>query len=117
MNQNLSDVIKKKLEEEKTRLATEINELAKQDPMAMPDHENDNADSGGEASEQEGHERMQALITTLNKRLENINEALMGIANGTYGTCLTCSKEIEEKRLIAMPTATTCISCGQKSHA
>lgn len=35
----------------------------------------------------------------------DIDQALLRIEEGTYGTCARCGKEIDERRLEAMPTA------------
>jgi DnaK suppressor protein len=37
--------------------------------------------------------------------IEEIDEALLRIDEGTYGQCLRCGKPIDEERLKAMPTA------------
>ena len=37
--------------------------------------------------------------------IEDIDEALQRIDDGTYGQCARCGKPIDEKRLEAMPTA------------
>jgi len=37
--------------------------------------------------------------------IEEIDEALLRIDNGTYGQCDRCGKPIDEERLKAMPTA------------
>ena len=37
--------------------------------------------------------------------IEEIDEALQRIDDGTYGQCARCGKPIDEKRLEAMPTA------------
>ena len=37
--------------------------------------------------------------------IEDIDEALQRIEDGTYGQCARCGKPIDEKRLEAMPTA------------
>lgn len=37
--------------------------------------------------------------------IEEIDEALLRIDNGTYGQCARCGKPIDEERLKAMPTA------------
>jgi DnaK suppressor protein len=39
------------------------------------------------------------------QQLEEIDEALRRIDDGTYGQCARCGKPIDEKRLEAMPTA------------
>jgi RNA polymerase-binding protein DksA len=47
----------------------------------------------------------------LEKSLEDIDKALGRIEKGTYGTCKYCGKLINEKRLMARPTAGACVAC------
>lgn len=47
----------------------------------------------------------------LEKSLEDINKALDRIKKGNYGICKYCGKPIAEKRLLARPTASSCITC------
>ncbi len=47
----------------------------------------------------------------LERSLEDINKSLERIKNGSYGICKYCAKPIAEKRLLARPTASSCISC------
>jgi DnaK suppressor protein len=44
-------------------------------------------------------------------KLQLVNQALKRIAAGTYGICLECDEEIDEKRLEAVPFALHCIEC------
>jgi DnaK suppressor protein len=41
--------------------------------------------------------------------LDEIEQALGRIADGTYGTCVACGRQIDEERLEAVPWATLCI--------
>jgi DnaK suppressor protein len=43
--------------------------------------------------------------------LYHIDQALLRIKDGTYGTCQTCSKMISVARLEAVPHARLCIQC------
>ena len=45
------------------------------------------------------------------KLLRKIDEALERIETGSFGVCERCGEEIEEKRLLARPVTTFCISC------
>lgn len=40
-----------------------------------------------------------------------IAEARQALANGTYGTCLTCGHQIAAARLAAVPEAVRCLDC------
>lgn len=45
------------------------------------------------------------LASRESQLIEEIDEALQRIDNGTYGQCVRCGKPINEERLKAMPTA------------
>lgn len=40
-----------------------------------------------------------------------ISTALSQVRSGTYGTCLSCSRTIEDERLADEPEASTCVQC------
>jgi len=48
---------------------------------------------------------------------EQIDEALLRLADGTYGICEDCGREISERRLKAVPFARRCIECQEKTEA
>lgn len=50
------------------------------------------------------------------KLLKKINESLKRIEDGSFGICLRCSEEINEKRLKVRPMATLCISCKEEQE-
>jgi len=47
--------------------------------------------------------------------LRNVRAALNRIAEGAYGACLECDREISPKRLHAMPWAAFCITCQERA--
>ncbi|GGN08207.1 MULTISPECIES: TraR/DksA family transcriptional regulator [Terrabacter] len=57
------------------------------------------------------YERTQigALITQAEQHLAEIDAALQRIADGDYGRCEVCGETIPDGRLLARPTARTCI--------
>ncbi len=48
---------------------------------------------------------------TLQKKLQDVLEALERMDKGTYGVCENCHQEIDIERLKANPSAKTCIKC------
>ncbi len=48
--------------------------------------------------------------------IAKVHEALQMIDDGTYGICENCDEEISEKRLMARPVTTLCISCKTKQE-
>ena len=46
--------------------------------------------------------------------LNDVEECLRKVSEGTYGICEDCGEEISEKRLRVIPTATLCIDCKEQ---
>ncbi len=59
-------------------------------------------------------EQSYMFLARMDKFLHQIDEALERIENGTYGICRVCGKEIDHKRLYAVPTTRICFDCKQK---
>lgn len=56
-------------------------------------------------------------LATHRKALQDIDEALRKIEEGSYGICEECGEEIGEKRLGVLPAATLCVVCqGNKER-
>src|SRR5689334_19436156 len=45
--------------------------------------------------------------------LANVEEALVRIADGTYGACVDCANPIPYPRLAAYPAARRCVACQE----
>jgi len=62
----------------------------------------------------------QAMRVQLRSRealfLKKIDESLLKIQAGTFGTCECCEEEIEVSRLEVRPTANLCISCKESEE-
>lgn len=56
---------------------------------------------------------MLAVSENESRQVVLINEALERIADDEYGTCQNCEKEINPKRLDAVPWARYCLSCQE----
>ena len=70
------------------------------------------ADIGSDAS---GMELMLGLASNQQKLLQQVNEALARIEEGTYGLCQVCGKPIPQARLEAIPEAELCLNCADKN--
>lgn len=53
------------------------------------------------------------IASTEQKRLNDIDDALRKIEDGTFGTCEACQAKIGLERLKAMPYAKLCIKCKE----
>ena len=115
MEQNIIDEMKSALLKEKGGLEENLLRIAKPLDKEEGDYEtsfneigNDREDNATEVEEYSGN---LSVEVTLEKRLQEIIEALERIEKGTYGFCEDCQKEIGIERLRANPAAKTCIKC------
>jgi len=46
--------------------------------------------------------------------IKKVQEALKKIEEGQFGICVECEEEIEERRLVARPTANFCLTCKEE---
>jgi len=65
----------------------------------------DNADT------ERGRQLFHLLSGREREKLTAIDEALLRIEDGTYGTCEECGKKIHKERLKIMPFARNCVAC------
>lgn len=107
--------IEKNLLDQKTRLVSDLADLARPDS-----HESDNTGAKfpeyGDKPDENAQEIADystnlATEKVLEKSLADIEAALGRIQKGTYGVCKYCGNPIPEKRLIARPTASSCVAC------
>jgi RNA polymerase-binding protein DksA len=95
------------------RLRSELAELT-QRAKAIEDelsHPLD-ADSSEQAVDLEDDETLEGVGEVLREQIRDIQQAMLRIDRGEYGTCARCGGEIGLARLNALPTATHCIDCA-----
>lgn len=80
-------------------------EMAQESTGELSHYDNHPADMG---TEQYERGKDIALNEHAEKELEDINEALHAIEEGTYGICTQCGRDISFERLKAMPTTDRC---------
>lgn len=103
--------VEKTLLTEKNSILKRIEDLKKADPFSDPEHVDDNAAVDTDVREQESHQRIEAEIETLEKRLQTIELALVQHKKGMYGVCKRCNTDIPEKRLELIPESIYCVNC------
>jgi len=67
-----------------------------------------------------GNQELDVLGTLSSKNLKSLNEiddALSRLDQGTYGNCQKCGEPISEARLEAMPETLFCISCAKEQES
>ena len=65
------------------------------------------------ATELENDEVLEGLDEMTLREIEQIRTALKRIETGSYGTCSACGQPIGTERLIAVPSAITCVACSR----
>jgi len=112
MEKNYEKYIQK-LTEEKKLLEEEMQSLGRKNPSNPQDWEPVPSVMDASVSDKNEMadlmEEVTATQSELEKRLNEVDAALLRIKNGGYGICSVCGKEIEEKRLGANAAANTCM--------
>jgi DnaK suppressor protein len=109
---------KKRLEYYKKKLTTRREELLK--TIARTEEEGRTADDdptvdlADKAANSYTKEFLFGLTNVDRNLLSLVDGALVRIKAGTYGICVECEEELQQKRLEAVPWARHCVSCAEK---
>ena len=115
LDQKMIKEIESQLLKQKKQIMADLADLSRKD-----NHEADNMSTkfpeyGDKPDEnaQEISDYSTNIMTekVMEKSLEDINKTLDRMAKGTYGICKYCGNPIAAKRLLARPTASSCINC------
>ncbi|MEK7643907.1 MAG: TraR/DksA family transcriptional regulator [Patescibacteria group bacterium] len=109
------DKIKKLLDIEEEKLKADLGQFAKPNPHVKDDYDT-NYSEYGDDMEENAHEVSEyisnkPLELSLEKTLRDVHTAEDRLKKGTYGVCKYCDQPIDEKRLLARPTSSSCVSC------
>lgn len=106
------DTMRARLEQERVRVQATIDNLHSQHPGSMEDEVDESSldnHLGETATATLDREIDYSLEQNEERVLAAIDSALARIADGSYGRCEQCGREIEAERLDAIPYATLCI--------
>lgn len=98
---------KKRLLDARVRATSGVNAMKATGFNESEDHEADGGDGTNQTL------RLQALgqMGNINRVIQQIDEALHRIDDGTYGVCTSCGQLIRKPRLINQPFVLTCMEC------
>ncbi len=111
MNKKELKAIKQKLLEQKMEI---LDKLMNKNRDYVDNLKNEIGDLADEAYEVIERELAYDLSMAEKTVLDDINDALKKIENGTYGICEDCGAPIPPERLKAKPYAKYCIKCKEK---
>ena len=119
MNRKSKEKFKKLLEKEREGLIAEIKHLA--DDSLNKSQRDASGDLSGYSfhmadmgTDNFDREFTLGLVTTEQKLLYEVDDALRQVKEGKFGLCQQCKKAIRLKRLEAVPYARLCIKCKEE---
>ena len=109
---------KKKLDAFKKRLETRLQELRRIVNRTQADgrsaDEDSTQDIADRAASSYNKEFLFSQSNNERQLLQMVEKALARIREGSFGECINCGKEINAKRLEAVPWTRHCIDCQEK---
>lgn len=116
MDQATLDTIRQKLLDRKAHLEAELKDVSVNAPAgettaSFPDYGTDEDENSAEVETFTTNLSLEKVLTS---SLRDIDAALERIEKGTYGVCKYCGKPIDERRLLARPASSSCISCKEE---
>lgn len=101
-----NESLKAQLEERRAQMQARLSSIKKD---VTQEHSGDSAE---QAQERENDEVVDAIGNETRQSLHDIQVALDKIAEGTYGECEKCGRDIGEARLQVLPEAALCVQCA-----
>lgn len=113
---NIFNRIKQELLRQQRQIEKNLKKIEATDPVKS-DGLAQTSEPGTDSWMAEVHSKTQAVKANLSQLLQNTIQALSNLRNGNYGKCQKCGRQIELPRLLAMPTATLCLTCSKKASS
>ena len=106
------EMLKQRLEDQRVRLLEEIEQfrIAGRDNLGYGNHQADDATDAFEQAKE------LSLLQNSERVLVKVEAALARFDRGVYGVCERCGQHIDPARLKALPYASLCMSCQQRSE-
>ncbi|MEE8497213.1 MAG: TraR/DksA C4-type zinc finger protein [Acidimicrobiia bacterium] len=105
----------KTLRDERANLLHQLSELgANEDGQLRDDVSYGDGFADAAAATAERTEVI-GLVDSVKAMLDNVDAALVRVAEGTYGTCAECGKKIGRARIEFRPESIYCVDCKAKS--
>src|ERR1700675_4508507 len=113
MDKKRLDYYKKKLQ---ARREGVIKTIARTEAEGRTADDDPTVDLADKAANSYTKEFLFGQTNTDRSMLQLIDEALVRIRVGTYGTCIECEEELQQKRLEAVPWTRHCVVCQEKQE-
>jgi DnaK suppressor protein len=97
------------LQKEREHVATELEHLRE---VLKAEVETDDVDDA--AADLIERDKIQTLIFTLERKLDDIDYAIQQARSVGYGICENCGRKIDPERLEIFPETTLCVDCKRE---
>ncbi len=119
MDTKTLEQLKKKLEAEERRLLGELEniiggEKREVSATAQPPFPQFGSKDDENAAEVATFSDALSLQRKIEENLQDVRRALERMKKNEYGSCRYCGGAIDERRLLARPESSSCISCKEK---
>ena len=105
------DAIETRLREEREQVVHQLSELGASETGDLRDDVDFGEGFADAAAATAERTEVLGLVESLKRSLDEIDEALARIADGAYGTCANCGKDIGTARLEFRPSSIHCVDC------
>ncbi len=113
MDKKKVDYFKKRLEERQRQLRVNVSRTEQDGRSSAEDTAQDVADK---AASSYNKEFLFHQSNSERQLLQMVEGALSRIREGTFGQCISCGKDINPKRLEAVPWTRHCIECQERAE-
>ena len=111
---------KKRLENNKKKLTTRLEELLRTIALTQQEGREADEDPTVDLADKAANSYTKEFLfgQTHNERslLQLVDDALARIREDSFGECISCQSELQQKRLEAVPWTRYCITCQEKKE-
>lgn len=105
----------KTLRDERANLIHQLSELGANEDGQLRDDVSYGEGFADAAAATAERTEVIGLVDSVKAMLDNVDVALVRVAEGTYGTCAECGKKIGRARIEFRPESIYCVDCKAKS--
>lgn len=106
----------KSLRDERANLVHQLSELGANEDGDLRDDVDFGEGFADAAAATAERTEVIGLVESVKRMLDDIDIALVRLADGSYGTCAECGKAIGQARLEFRPESIYCVDCKAKSQ-
>lgn len=111
------DAFETMLLERRALLLTDVRSLEQEEARGSSDLSHLSTHQADQGSDRAASDLSLGYLESASGEIQDIDEALARIAEGSYGLCGNCGKPILKERLEAIPYARLCVPCKRSEEA